>query len=330
MAGRLHSLRPVIILRSLVLGALLAMFLPEMVAFGQDRGARGDDAAYETQDPDTYTPPPRDRLWYSNATYARLNPVGLVNLNRLGWKRRLSTKPSVLFQDTYAFIGGVATVTPAWSRVGGYAEVQPLAVLRLFTELTAVGYYGTFDQVLTFPADGRFSDQAIDDEGDRSEATLGWTFTMGGTLRAAVGPIAVRSTLQALRFDLGGAADGQYFYDQLSDRLAPDEGWIILDDTDLLIVADKLRLGLRHTVTDTLDGSAGTDAALAHHRLGPLFAWQFADHAPGTRFNQPTLFVLTQWWLQHPYRTGDEQPQGLPLVAVGFAFNGDWAVSPTL
>jgi hypothetical protein len=310
-----------------MLAPCLAALLCAAPAAAQDRGARGDDAAYEVEDPDAYTPPPRDRLWYSNASYARVNPLGLVNLHRLGWRRRLSTRPSILFQDTYAFLGGAATLTPAWSRVGGYAEVQPLALLRVFTEVTAVGYYGTFDQVLTFPTDGRFSDRSIQAEGDRAEPTLGWTFTVGGTLRAAVGPVAARSTSQALRFDLSGTADGQYFYDQLSDRLAPDEGWLLLTDTDLLFVGDELRLGVRHTFTDTLDGSTGTDAALAHHRLGPLFAWQFTDKAPGARFNQPTLFVLAQWWLQHPYRTGDEQPRALPLVAVGFAFNGDWAIS---
>jgi hypothetical protein len=280
--------------------------------------AAGDEA---------YTPPSRDRLWYSNASYVRVNPLGLVNSPRVGWQRRLSTSDSVLLQDTCTFVGPIATVTPAWTRLGGYAESQLLAVLRVFGEVTAVGYYGTFDQVLTFPADGRFSDQAIEAEGGRAEAALGWTLTLGGTVRAAVGPIAARSTAQALRFDLGGVADGAYFYDQLSDRLAPDEGWLLLNDADLLYVGDKLRLGARYTFTDTLDGSRGTDGSVAHHRLGPLFAWQFTDKAPGARFNQPTLFVLAQWWLQHPYRAGQEQPQALPLIAVGFVFNGDLSMS---
>jgi len=298
-------------------------------ASAQERGARGDDAAFASEDDgDAYVPAPRDRLWYSNATYARVNPLGLVNLHRLGWRRRLSTSDSVLLQDTYTMIGPTVTLTPAWARGGLYAEAQLLAVLRLFTEVAGVGYFGTFDQVLTFPADGRYSDQAISAQGDRAAPTGGWVWTVGTTARAKVGPIAVRSTFQGLRFDLGGTADGSYFYDQLSDRLAPDEGWIVLNDADVLYLDGPLRLGLRHSFSDTLDGSSGTDGAMAYHRLGPLFAWQFADHAPGRRVNQPTLFVLAQWWLQHPYRTGDEQPQALPVIAVGFAFNGDYATSP--
>ncbi len=292
-----------------------------------DRGARADDAAFAASGDEAYAPAPRDRLWYSNSTFARVNPLGLFNGYRVGWQRRLSTSDSILLQDTYTFIGPITTITPAWARVGGYAESQLLAVLRVFGEVSAIGYYGTFDQVLTFPADARYSDLTIADEADRSAPTGGWFANVGGTVRAAAGPVAVRSTAQLLRFDLGGHVDGGYFYEQLSDRLAPDGGWLLLKDTDLLYVGGKLRLGARYTFTDTLDGSDGTDASLSHHRLGPLFAWQFTDKKPGARFNQPTLFVLTQWWLQHPYRTGDEQPQALPLTAIGFAFNGDLRTS---
>ena len=116
--------------------------------------------------------------------------------------------------------------------------------------------------------------------------------------------------------------NGTHFYDQLSDRLVLDGGWIVLNDADLLYVSGPLRLGARHTFTDGLEGGTD-DGDLAQHRVGPLFAWQFNDKDPGARYNQPTLFVLTQWWAQHPYRAGNEQPQELPLIAVGFAFNGD-------
>lgn len=297
-------------------------------ALAADRGARADDAAYAGDDAADYVPAPRDRLWYSNSTFARVNPLGLVNTTRVGWQRRLSTSDHVLRRDTYTFVGPSLTVTPAWGRAGLYAESQLLAVLRVFGEVNAVGYFGTFDQVLTFPADGRYSDQSIEARGVEAEPRAGWIVNVGGTARAAVGPFALRSTLQLTRIDLAGGSDGAYFYEQLTDRLAPDGGWLLLDDTDVLYVGEALRLGARYTVSETLDGSVGTDAALAHHRLGPLFAWQFSDDPPGDRFNQPTLFVLAQWWLQHPYRSGDEQPAGLPLIAVGFAFNGDLGKAP--
>lgn len=96
----------------------------------------------------------------------------------------------------------------------------------------------------------------------------------------------------------------------------------------MIVLVNDCRLGLRHTFSDAIDGFDG-DGGRAHHRLGPLFAWQFAQEPPGRRFNQPTLFVLAQWWLQHPYRTGEEQSAALPLIGLGFAFNGDLATSAT-
>lgn len=305
--------------------ALLLALAP--VASAQERGARADDVAFaEDDDSERYVPAPRDRLWYSNATYVRVNPLGLVNQYRLGWRRRLSTTDHLLLRDTYAFVGGTVTATPAWTRVGGYAEVLPLAVLRLFTEVTAVGYFGTFDQVLPFAPDDRYSDQSIDARSAEAGPAAGTAITFGGTLRAAVGPVAVRSTAQVQRIDVG-LAEGAWFYEQLSDRLVADGGWVVLNDADILYVAEKLRLGVRHSFSDTLNAPAGTDAATAYHRVGPLFAYQLRDDPPGKGVNQPTLFALAQWWAQHPYRSGDEQPAGLPLIALGFAFNGDLATS---
>ncbi|MEZ4316323.1 MAG: hypothetical protein R3F61_02415 [Myxococcota bacterium] len=295
-------------------------------ALAQDRGARADDAAFPDE---VAAPPPRDRLWYTNATFIRVNPLGLVDIHKVGWRRRLSTKPGILFADTWLFTGVTALVTPAYSRLGVFAEAQPLAVLRAFAEVTGTGYYGTFDQVLTFDdPTARYSDQTLNDRSAEARPAYGWTATFGVTLQAKVGPIAARSTPQVTRIDLALGEPGLYFYDQYWDRLAPDGGWMVLNDLDVLFVQGKMRTGLRHTFSDTLDGRRdGSDSALSHHRLGPLFAWQFSDRPPGKRFNQPTLFVVAQWWLQHPYRAGEEQPQGLPLFAAGFAFNGDHRTS---
>ncbi|TNE86275.1 MAG: hypothetical protein EP330_21270 [Deltaproteobacteria bacterium] len=299
-----------------------------LAANAQDRGARAEDATFGDDDHETYEPAPRDRLYFTNATFARVNPLGFVDLYRIGWRRRLSTKDSVLFHDTYSFVSAEVMATPAYSRVGIFAEAQVLAILRVFASYSAVAYYGTFDQVLSWPGpDARYSDQTIEAEGERASGTLGTVFTAGGTLRAAVGPIAVRSTLSLTRYDLDLPDGDTYFYDQYWDRLAPDGGWMALNDADVLALLGNARVGVRHTFTDEFGNDSGEDSALSTHRLGPLLAWQFHDKKPGTKFNQPTAFLVAQWWLQHPYRAGAEQPQALPLIAAGFAFNGDLAMS---
>ena len=54
-----------------------------------------------------------------------------------------------------------------------------------------------------------------------------------------------------------------------------------------------------------------------------LFAYTFFDDGY-TSFNKPTVFVLLQWWLKHPYRTGVDVAQAIPFFAVGFSFNQDF------
>lgn len=292
-------------------------------ALAQDRGARGDDVAFTQDDDAVYDAGPRDRLSYTNATFARVNPLGFVDLFRIGWKRRLSQKDSLLSRDTYAFTAVNVMATPAYSRLGLYSEAQLLAIFRIFGEINSVGYYGSFDQVMSWddPA-AVFSDQTIAAR-EQFAPTTGWVVNAGATLRAAVGPVAVRSTAQVTHYDLNLPDGDVVFYDQFWDRLAPDRGWMVLNDLDILLLAGSARIGVRHTFSDEIGGTPGTDGSLAQHRVGPLLAYQFHDKPKGTAFNQPTAFLVCQWWAQHPYRTGQEQPAGLPLIAVGFAFNGD-------
>ena len=77
-------------------------------------------------------------------------------------------------------------------------------------------------------------------------------------------------------------------------------------------------VGARWTVTDPmLDGGHP-----AMHRVGPIFAWKFAQES-GPRFANPTLLVITQLHAKHPFRSGADVSPAIPYLAVAFAFNGD-------
>lgn len=268
-------------------------------------------------------PSPQHRLWYSNASFARVNPLGLIELFDLGWRYRLSDSDHILLRDSYAFVGVTSRVSPAFGRTGLKAEVSPLAIWKAWVALEAVGYFGTFDQATGFPtADAVYDDDTLSILG-RGQPTRGSVFTAGTVLQAKAGPIAVRSTLQATRYDIQLDAGDMFFYDQFWDRLAPNGSFMLLNDLDVMAMFEHARVGARWTWTDALIPESNSVAALSHHRVGPLLAWQFSEHPAGTRFNKPTLFALAQWWLQHPYRDGTVSPQSLPLIAVGFAFQGD-------
>jgi len=302
-------------LRSLVLAAGI-LFTSSSAFAVPERGLDGDPPMGEPAGRG-----PAHGLWYTSATFARGNPLGLISVWTLGWRGRLSTSDSVLLRDSYVHVGMIARGSPAFGRVGLHAEAQPLAILKLFADAEMVGYFGSFDQIYSGPADVVYDDRTLSEVGATTGATRGTVLTAGAVLQAAAGPIAVRSTFQITRFDLRLDGGDVAFYDQYSDRLVMDTKPVVLNDLDVMAIAGKARVGARWTYTDTLGAPEGTDGALAHHRLGPLFAWQFHDK-PGARFDQPTVFVLAQGWLQHPYRTGREQAAWLPLIAAGFAFRG--------
>ncbi len=305
--------------------ALLACVLPATALAVPDRGmdpapppGSGDESARKATIP-------KNRLTHSSATFARVNPLGLIEQAQLGWRHRMLDKPAsnVLFGDTYTLLGATARLSPAFARGGLHAEISPVAVFKAWVDLEGVAYFGTFDQITSFDDPSPAYDDDSLDALAAGQPTGGWVLTGGAVLQAKAGPVAVRSTFQATRFALDLPAGDTWFYDQIWDRLAPNESFMFLNDADVLGVFEHARVGARWTWTGAADQPAESLAAMGHHRVGPLFAWQFREGPPGTRFNRPTFFALTQWWLAHPYRTGAAQPQALPMVALGFAFQGD-------
>lgn len=268
-------------------------------------------------------PIPKHRLWYSNATFARVNPLGLVESLNLGWRYRLMDSDSVLFEDTYTLLGVTVNTTPAYTRGGVRAEIAPIAVWKAWGTLEGIGYFGTFDQVTSFSdADAVYDDDTLEALG-QGQPTGGWVASAGTVVQAKAGPVALRSTFQATRYDLDLPDGDRFFYDQFWDRLAPDEQWMLLNDLDMMGMFEHARVGARWTWSDALIEEQDAVAAASQHRVGPLLAWQFKDEPTGSRFNRPTAFALAQWWVRHPYRDGTTSSQAMPLVALGFAFQGD-------
>lgn len=305
---------------------VIAAALLPIASAAQAAPDRGMDPTPPMHDRDDAIP--RHRLWYSNATFARLNPLGLIEQFGMGWRYRLIDSDSVLFEDTYTLLGVTARVSPAFARGGVQAELAPIAVWKAWGAIEGVGYFGTFDQVTGFTdADAVYDDDTLSALG-QGQATRGWVATAGTVLQAKVGPVALRSTFQGTRYDLELPEGERFFYDQFWDRLAPDERWMLLNDLDLMVMFEHARVGGRWTWSDALIDEGDAVAGQAQHRAGPLFAWQFKDAPAGTRFNRPTVFAMAQWWLEHPYRDGTVSSQAMPLVALGFAFQGDLLGAP--
>jgi hypothetical protein len=147
--------------------------------------------------------------------------------------------------------------------------------------------------------------------------------TLGVLLQGKVGEFVARSNYRAIyqNTTLKRAGDTVY-YDILNDILAPQQGWIHLVDTDVLRLDGDWTYGLRHSMVATsYPGSAVTENTPTH-RLGALISKKLAL-GEGSRLSNQSVFLLTQWWLKHRYRTGADSSAALPLIALGYSFAMD-------
>ena len=273
-----------------------------------------------------------DAQWaFSNQLAARYNPLGLQNELYIGYKKRLYQKPqdNLLFGKSFWWAGAIVRATPQFMTSGLFVRASPIAVLELHGEFTRAlglsqardlpGYYtqGTQDAVAS-------TQSAQNPEG--MIISSGWQGSAYALLQAKVGHIAIRSKSLARHFNLNGEGDRtqELFYDQALDLVTPLKGWVYQADNDLLY-ADANKpwvLGARHTYATSLSDS---DTTYSIHRLGFLFAWKFK--APPTdqgleAARRHALIVLSQWHLDHPFRTGQSMHTAIPYFVVAYSLSG--------
>ena len=136
--------------------------------------------------------------------------------------------------------------------------------------------------------------------------------------------LVVRNAFKAFRPDFPLRAGDTTFYEQLADLLLPNRRFTLLDDLDVLYTLPfGFYAGLRYSAGAPLYGPENGVGDNATHRLGPFVVWRLFDH-DGAAFNQPTIALLVNWYLKHPYRTGGLDSQtAVPYFAIAFQTNGD-------
>ncbi len=285
-----------------------------------------------------YGPQPPNQMYYQSVTVARLNPLGLISFSQFTYRRRLFQSNSIFTRDNYIGIGIAPSVSPAFGRLGAMLELQPVPFLRFWAMYELVGYYGTFQFMQSFDSpNAEYSDSTLDDleETGTNYGLLGSQLTLSGTLQAKVGPAAVRSVLRATRPDYDLRDGDSVFYDAFYDTLVADRGWMLNNDLDVLILPrDQWTIGVRYTwnrsffrESDYPAGEMDRRGDIVTHRVGPILAYtHFKEYK--ARFNGPTVLLVLNWWVKHPYRTGEDVHQAIPYVLLGFAFRGDLTAPP--
>lgn len=277
----------------------------------------------------TLTWQPRARVVHSSFLALRVNPLGLVERVRFGYRHRLFEKDGALFVGAWADIGAEVTLAPTYAAGGVRLEVRPLSILGFSATYEFIGYFGALNAIMPIgSSQDDYWETTISERGARGEhyAAVGSRLTLSALFQIKVGPVIVRNSVSALRVDLGLNDGDSLMYDATQDIVLEDGGWAILNDLDVGAIIKKSAFGVRYSYADSLLGTGGP-GDLPMHRVGPLFAYTFKDKPSGARFNKPTLLVLLQWYPQHPYRAGQRQSAGIPYAALAFQFEGDLWVS---
>ena len=280
--------------------------------------------------------PAHDHRWFFyNLTAVRANPLGLTNRFRTGYKMQLSHRPEAIFEESFATIELDTEITPAFGYVGARMEIQPAKIFNFWASYGMVGSFGTFSFTRSFPnVRETYDDELLIDTRDQDYSTLGHKAVVSGMFQFGLGGVAMRNNVQGhyQAFDL---QDGHTtWYDPTLDILMPNQGWVITNDADLLVVTEfDLIVGARYTVTHPIYRDEHLDITNITqenengptHRVGPAIIYEFFDDGEGTQWNKPTLVLLAQWWAKHRYRTGTNP--ALPYIALAFVQQGDLMIS---
>jgi hypothetical protein len=273
---------------------------------------------------------PRHRIIYRSLTAAQWNPLGLQSELDLGYRYLMFRSDSRVFQENYLAVLSVAKLNPAYARVGGAVELQPMAILTLRGEILWRGYFGSFNMLQSFSsADADYRDSTLK---ERGEAGLnyrgsGYEVKAEATLRFKLGPIAVINQLMGIYSRLNLEGSDRLFYDAYLDVLVPNKRWTLANHAHLLYVTKfGLLLGARYSLVHAFypeswlaPGAENPNSPT--HRLGPIALYTFKYRRNG--FENPTVIVILNWWLQHRYRAGQDISQGVPYGVVAFRFQGD-------
>lgn len=273
-------------------------------------------------------------LGYTNLVALRVNPLGLQDQLELDlWWRLFDPGDSPLLANNAFSVSVAPVLSPASARLGLALKLRPLNVFKIEVRWEYLAWFGNFDLLQSFasPRDD-FSDTAIAAGGDagRNSAQDGWQLTLDGSVRAKIGPVVIRTRFKAGYIDVPLDHGDTVYYEQYYDLLLPSRGWFFLNDADVLATfGPHLIVGVRHSFASVAFPDDAYRAGEPHrttsspvHRVGPLIAWRFFDE-PGATFNQPTILVLAQWYLQHRWRTGADVDQAIPYLAAAFAFSGE-------
>lgn len=191
-------------------------------------------------------------LRWQSFTAVIVNPVGLIEVVTVSYRKPLYTSQNPLFATNYVEAAVVAAATPAYGFLGIQGDFQPLSVLRLRARAETIGFFGSFGHVARFD----------DVHADYSDTRLRQMSAAGENVDLAL-------------------QDDERFYDSPQfDYLVEDGGYFVHNEVDVVWLFESGLVGgirINSSWAVYSDDVAEDDPNGPAHRLGPLIVWPFFE-----------------------------------------------------
>jgi hypothetical protein len=205
-----------------------------------------------------------DGVWrHKSLVGARYNRLGLSWFSDTAYRVPLSKKRTLLLKNTYVEVGGAVKASPASFHPGVYAEVVPIAPIRLRATVMQLRYFGTYTALFEFEEghDADYSDDELDriEDGGLARHETGLEVQGIAQLRLKFGKLLAlyESRLSYLKINDMKAGDTWYetTYDVLMEKedgihiMYATLGYLLWGNTD----RDMLIIGSRYQRDSTFE-----------------------------------------------------------------------------
>jgi hypothetical protein len=314
--------------------SLLVALLVTAPALAQSEG--GETKTLENQPSDARAEPARAAatapfLYFSHTILASYRTLGvLYDFN--AYKRwKLWDRDDVLFKTAHFDAGLADEWTPVYNHVGGYLELEPIAVLKLRVDAYQMTYYRVPIDAsygyLYYPAGESDPRRLPYSESARQKrdqlpatTTTGWRVKGNAELRLMVDRVALLQSVDVNRLTVKprGTPNEDYWYEPFSDSIHRTTD---VDVTYFALLLYQLRSpateGQNLMIGPTYKHLWVRGTGFNNDRLGVTIL--FEPKQDVLFLKEPRLACLVLWYLNDPNLKGP-----LPFVALALSFNTNW------
>ena len=253
------------------------------------------------------------RLEVRNTFGAMVNVIGFEDILDVTWTWDLSRSENPLVKDAHLSLGATNTFSPAYDRVGLWAEVSPLSIVDLRAGFEPTVYFGLFNSLQDFPSYGSvFDEKTRKDTNDASYFGLARRVYLAPTLKMKVGRVIGFASAELEWWKAEG--DGPYFYEPARDTLLASDGDRVLRTSSALLY--ELRGGEgRQVLLGPMHQMMNVEGARANRvqRIGVLGVYELRSRPLGLA--RPALIGQLAYYLDDRFKKNE------PWALVAIRFN---------